>query len=123
MEPKYSVEAEEFREKVQAFLSEHLPQNWKGIGALSGKEAYAFTNDEWRPLLAEHRFLASAWPEQYGGGGLTELEQVILAEEFMRAGVPAGGTNDAFSIQMVGNTILHWATEEKRAHFLKKIIS
>ena len=123
MEPKYSVEAEEFREKVQAFLSEHLPQNWKGIGALSGKEAYAFTNDEWRPLLAEHRFLASAWPEQYGGGGLTELEQVILAEEFMRAGVPAGGTNDAFSIQMVGNTILHWGTEEQRAHFLPKIIS
>ena len=123
MQPTYSKEAEAFREKVQAFLGEHLPENWKGIGALPADEAYAFTNNEWRPLLAEHRFLAPAWPEEYGGGGLTELEQVILAEEFMRAGVPAGGTNDAFSIQMVGNTILHWGSEDQRSHFLPKIIS
>ena len=123
MEPTYSLEAESFREKVQAFLGEHLPENWKGIGALGGNEAYAFANDEWRPLLAEHRFLAPSWPEAYGGGGLSELEQVILAEEFMRAGVPAGGTNDAFSIQMVGNTILHWGTEDQRTHFLPKIVS
>ena len=69
MQPTYSKEAEAFREKVQAFLGEYLPENWKGIGALPADEAYAFTNNEWRPLLAEHRFLAPAWPEEYGGGG------------------------------------------------------
>ena len=62
MQPTYSKEAEAFREKVQAFLGEHLPENWKGIGALPADEAYTFTNNEWRPLLAEHRFLAPAWP-------------------------------------------------------------
>ena len=123
MQPTYSAEAEAFREKIQAFLAEHLPSNWKGLGALEADEAYRFTNDEWRPLLAEQRYLAPSWPAEYGGGGLTELEQVILAEEFRKAGVPEGGTNDAFSIQMCGNTILNWGTDEQKAEFLPKIIS
>ena len=123
MQPTYSAEAEAFREKIQAFLAEHLPSNWRGLGALDAEEAYRFTNEEWRPLLAEQRYLAPAWPAEYGGGGLSELEQVILAEEFRKAGVPEGGTNDAFSIQMCGNTILNWGTEEQKAEFLPKIIS
>jgi len=121
--PAYSIEAEEFREEVKKFLAVNLPEGWKGIGALSAEKAYDFTNNVWRPLLAEKGFLAPAWPAEFGGGGLSELEQVILAEEFMRAGVPAGGSNDAFSIQMVGNTILHWGTPEQKAFFLPKIIS
>ena len=34
-------------------------------------------------------------------------EQVIVAEEFAKAGVPTGGHNDTFGIQMLGNTLLH----------------
>jgi hypothetical protein len=37
MNPTYSAAAEEYREKVQAFLAEKLPPNWKGIGALTGE--------------------------------------------------------------------------------------
>lgn len=48
---------------------------------------------------------------------------MILAEEFLKAGVPTGGSNDVFSIQMCGNTILNWGTEELKADFLPKIIS
>jgi alkylation response protein AidB-like acyl-CoA dehydrogenase len=122
MDPSYSPEAQAFREKVQAFLAEELPSTWAGIGALSHEDAAVFSH-EWRRTLAENRYLAAAWPTEYGGGGLTELEQVVLAEEFQRAGVPTGGNNDSFSIQMVGNTILQWGTPEQRAHFLPRIIS
>ena len=122
MDPQYSEEAEAFRQKIQAFLAEKLPSNWAGVGALSDEEIVGFTKT-WRPILAENRLLAPAWPAEYGGGGMTELEQVIMAEEFQQAGVPVGGSNDTFSIQMVGNTILHWGTEEQKAHFLPRIIS
>jgi alkylation response protein AidB-like acyl-CoA dehydrogenase len=122
MEPRYSEDAEVFRQKIQAFLAEKLPSNWRGIGALEGDEIAKFY-ESWRPVLAENRFLAAAWPAEYGGGGLSEVEQVVLAEEFMSAGVPTGGQNDAFSIQMVGNTILNWGTPEQKAHFLPRIIS
>ncbi|MGH9093668.1 MAG: acyl-CoA dehydrogenase family protein, partial [Acidimicrobiales bacterium] len=42
---------------------------------------------------------------------------------FNRAGVPTGGRNDTFGIQMVGNTILQWGTDEQKRHFLPRILS
>ena len=89
MRPTYTAEAEAYREKVQAFLAEKLPSNWKGIGALDGKELETFIA-EWRVTLAQSGYLAPGWPVEYGGGGLSALEQVIVAEEFTRAGVPTG---------------------------------
>ena len=37
--------------------------------------------------------------------------------------MPAGVGNDVFGIQMVGNTILQWGTEEQKQHFLPRILS
>ncbi|MEE9417480.1 MAG: acyl-CoA dehydrogenase family protein [Acidimicrobiales bacterium] len=122
MDPTYPAEAEAFREKTQAFLAEHLPADWKGYGALDEAALPQFMS-EWRQTLSDNRLLAPSWPTEYGGGGLTELEQVILAEEFMKAGAPTGGSNDTFSISMVGNTILQWGTDEQKAHFLPRIIA
>jgi alkylation response protein AidB-like acyl-CoA dehydrogenase len=34
-----------------------------------------------------------------------------------------GGSNDVFGIQMVGNTIIEWGTEEQKRHFLPRILS
>ncbi len=122
MQPTYSTDVDVFREKVQAFLAEHLPTDWNGIGALDEVAAHQFMN-EWRSTLGANGFLAPNWPTEYGGAGLTSLESVILAEEFAVAGVPTGGPNDPFSIQMVGNTILTWGTEEQKKHFLPRIIN
>jgi len=115
-------EAEAFRAKVRAFLDEELPDDWSGVGQLDHDEAEAFAK-RWRATLAERGFLATSWPVEYGGGGLTELEQVVLAEEFARVGVPTGTMNDLFSIVMIGNTLLHWGTEEQKKHFLPRILS
>jgi alkylation response protein AidB-like acyl-CoA dehydrogenase len=122
MDVRYPPEAEAYREKVQAFLAEHLPPGWKGIGALDGEDRNRFT-EEWRQTLSEHGYLAVSWPKEYGGGGLTPLETVVLAEEFTKAGVPMGITNDVFSIAMVGNTLLEWGTEEQKRHYLPRILS
>jgi alkylation response protein AidB-like acyl-CoA dehydrogenase len=122
VEPRYPAEAEAYREKIRAFLGEHLPSGWEGIGALPADEAAAFAA-QWRATLHEHGYLAAAWPKEYGGGGLTPLEQVILVEELVKAGVPTGTSNDVFGIQMVGNTILHWGTEEQKRHYLPRILS
>lgn len=121
MQPTYTAEAEAYREKVQAFLAEKLPSNWQGTGALEGEELETFVA-QWRHTLYEANYLAPGWPTEYGGGGLTATEQVILAEEFTKAGVPGGGPNDAFSIQMLGNTLLMWGTDEQKAHYLPRLL-
>jgi alkylation response protein AidB-like acyl-CoA dehydrogenase len=122
MRPSYPPEAEAYREKVQAFLAEHLPTDWRGIGQLDRPAAERFVG-EWRQILFEHGYLAPGWPQEYGGAGLTALEQVVLAEELTKAGVPSGGANDVFGIQMLGNTLLMWGTDEQKAHYLPRILS
>jgi len=37
--------------------------------------------------------------------------------------VPSGGSNDVFGIQMLGNTLIQWGTDEQKAHFLPRILS
>ena len=104
---------EEFRDRVVAFLAAHV---YQAGDAGSDPEA-------WRRTLHDHGFLGIAWPREYGGGGLTQREQVVLAEEFARAGVPTGAPYDNFGIKMVGNTLLRWGTEEQRRRFLPRILS
>ena len=122
MQPVYSAAADAYREKVQAFLAEHLPPSWGGIGTLEGEALERFTK-EWRVTLYENGFLGQSWPVEYGGAGLSAMEQVVVGEEFAKAGVPSGGSNDVFGIQMVGNTIIQWGTEEQKKHFLPRILS
>jgi alkylation response protein AidB-like acyl-CoA dehydrogenase len=122
MQPTYTPEAEAYRSKVQAFLTRELPSNWGGIGKLEGDELHEFVA-HWRVVLHKDRYLAPGWPAEYGGGGLSALEQVITAEEFARAGVPTGGYNDVFGIQMLGNTLLQWGSEEQKAYYLPRILS
>ena len=122
MDVRYPPEAEQFRTRVRAFLSEHLPPGWTGLGALEEHERERF-REQWRRTLAEHRMLAVSWPEQYGGAGLSHVEQVVLAEEFARAGAPQGSENDTFGIGMLGNTLIHLGTEEQKAHYLPRILS
>ncbi len=122
MHPKYTAEAEAYREKVQAFLAEKLPKDWGGTGQLDGQELTDFVT-EWRATLYSSGYLAPGWPVEYGGGGLSALEQVIIAEEFAKAGVPTGGPNDVFGIQMLGNTLLNWGSDEQKAHYLTRILS
>jgi alkylation response protein AidB-like acyl-CoA dehydrogenase len=122
MRPTYSADAEAYREKVQAFLAEKLPARWGGIGALEGDDLKAFVG-EWRKTLFGAGYLAPGWPIEFGGAGLSALEQVIIAEEFARAGVPTGGPNDVFGIQMLGNTLLQWGTDEQKSRYLPRILS
>ncbi len=122
MQPTYSADAAAYRQKVQAFLAEKLPANWGGTGRLEGDALSNFVA-EWRATLYEAGYLAPGWPVEYGGAGLSPLEQVILSEEFTKAGVPSGGPNDVFGIQMLGNTLLLQGTDEQKAHYLPRILS
>ncbi len=122
MDLTYPPEAEEYRKKIQGFLAENLPKGWKGVGALPESERRDFEK-KWRKTLADNRLLAVNWPAEYGGAGLSLIEQVVLAEEFAKAGAPSGSENDVFGISMLGNTLIAWGTEEQKKHYLPRILS
>ena len=122
MDVDYPPEAEAFRDRIRAFLAEHLPDGWSGTGALPANERMAFTA-RWRRTLADCGLVAVSWPKQYGGAGLSALEQVVLAEEFARAGAPKGTENDLFGIELLGNTLIVLGSEQQKKHLLPRILS
>jgi len=123
VEIKFSAAAEEYRAQVRTLLSQELPAGWRGIGALSAEERDQF-NARWREFLLEHRLIAPGWPSEYGGGGLDVISQSIVAEEFVRAGVPQYALlTDPIGIVLLGPTILHWGTEAQKEYFVPRTIS
>jgi alkylation response protein AidB-like acyl-CoA dehydrogenase len=118
----FPPEAEAFRAEVRAFLAANLPADWAGLGRLDKAEADAFVTT-WRRTLAENGFIGITWPTEYGGGGRSKLDQVVLAEEFAKAGVPIYRVADTTSVKMLGNTLVHWGTDAQKRQFLPGIIS
>lgn len=121
MDLRYPPEAEEFRGEVQRFLAEHLPDGFC-FGDLDREDALEWT-DRWRQTMAASGMVGVTWPVAHGGRGLPKIAQVVLAEEFARAGVPWGRNIDASTLKMMGNTLLRWGTEEQKRRFLPGILS
>src|SRR5215204_1211603 len=120
MDLSYSTEAEQFRKEIRTWLEEHLPEGWFETGfELKGADRARF-NQEWVGQLYEGGWICASWPKEYGGKGLSIMENVVLAEEFARAKAPLRA--DFFGDTLVGPTILQWGTEEQKQAFLPKIM-
>jgi len=117
----YPPDAEEFRLEIRQWLSDNLPDGWGEPGfSMSRDERRAF-NEAWTAKLYEGGWICASWPEEYGGKGLTLLQQVVLNEEFARVEAPLRA--DFFGDTLVGPTILQWGTEEQKKEFLPRILS
>ena len=123
MDLTFPPEAQAFRERLRRFLRDNLPPGWAGIGALDEIERLAFGH-RWRELVSREGLLAVAWPREYGGAGLGPLEQFILAEEFIAAGVPPRPLpGDQYGLSLIGPTILQAGTQQQKQFFIPKILS
>src|SRR3712207_2430252 len=111
MDLDYPPEAEQFRKTIRAWLEENLPKGWFEPGfTLDADERRRF-NDEWVAKLYEGGWICAAWPPEYGGKGLSIMENVVLAGEFARAGAPLRA--DFFGDTLVGPTLLQWGAEDQ----------
>jgi len=120
MDLAYPPEAEEFRGVIRDWLSENLPDGWGQPGfSMTPEERTAF-NQEWTATLFAGGWICASWPTEYGGKGLSLLQQVVLNEEFARAGAPLRA--DFFGDTLVGPTLLQWGTEEQKQRFIPGIL-
>jgi alkylation response protein AidB-like acyl-CoA dehydrogenase len=103
-----------WRTEVRQFLREKAPSEYRDEH-LPAVDSYGMGNDlfqGWRAAVAKKGWLAPHWPAEYGGLGLSVMEQFILKEEFATHRVPHPG---ARGTEMVGPTIiLHGSDEQKR---------
>ncbi len=123
MEFRDSPEEAAFRQEVRDFLARELP---KGLGRpgeeeelWDGIDRYGFYR-EWTKKLAQKGWIAPHWPKEYGGAGLTVMQQFILNEEFARARAPRPG---GVGVNYAGPTIILFGSEEQKREHLPGILS
>jgi alkylation response protein AidB-like acyl-CoA dehydrogenase len=121
MDLTYPAEAEAFRTEIRAWLEENLPEGWFDDGFEMTSEERRKFHEEWTQKLFDGGWICASWPKEYGGKGLTTMQNVVLNEEFARAGAPLRA--DFFGDTLVGPTILQWGSEEQKKEFLPKILS
>jgi len=113
MDLNYPAETEPFRKEVRAWLEENLPEGWFDPDfSMNPEERRAF-NEGWNEKLFAGGWICAGWPVEYGGKGLTLLQQVVLNEEFAKAAAPMRA--DFFGDTLVGPTILQWAPMSRSA--------
>ncbi|MGW1197541.1 acyl-CoA dehydrogenase family protein [Streptomyces sp. NPDC002536] len=71
-----------------------------------------------RRLGADGR-LGVGWPKEYGGSGMTPMEQFIFFDEAAQAGVPL----PLMALNTVGPTLMQFGTDAQKAYFLPRILS
>lgn len=112
----FTPEQEQFRSDVRKFLHETLtPAFWQH----HRQHRLPGWSPEFSRATAERGWLATSWPEEYGGLGLGAIEQSIYMEEMAYAGAPQEHHRRA--IQQVGPSIMLFGTPEQKAYYLPKI--
>src|SRR5215475_12969324 len=113
MDLSYTPEEEAFRTRVRSWLADNVPDTSKGYGLEQMKE--------WQRKLHKGGLLAVAWPKEYGGAGLSIMEQAILNEELARAKAPM--VINMMAISWVGPGIMRYGTDEQKKRFVPKILT
>jgi alkylation response protein AidB-like acyl-CoA dehydrogenase len=117
-----TADQQAFRERVRSWLKANIPAEWKSVGAneVPRAEAMEFAR-KWQAKLHEGGFVGITWPKEYGGQGLTFMEEMILHEEMALAKAPP--VLNVLGIGMAGPTIMAYGTEEQKKRYPAKILS
>ena len=124
MDFSYPPEAEAFRKEFRAWLDANLPAELAGDGLGGGSMDIGGERLErlraWNRTMADARFAAIAWPEEWGGRGAGVMEQVVYAEEMHRAHAP--GTLNPLGLSNIAPAIIEHGTEEQKTELLPRML-
>lgn len=111
--PEQEQLRKDYRKRLEAVMT---PERRKAVaGLMEGGAAMT----ECRRALGEAGLLGVAWPTEYGGHGLTALEQYIFGEEARRVNAPL----PFVTLNTVGPTLIQYGTEEQKQKFLPAILN
>jgi alkylation response protein AidB-like acyl-CoA dehydrogenase len=117
MDIAFTAEETRFRAECRDWLNANVPQEKRPLNAT---EALDF-DKAWQRRLFDAGWAGINWPTDYGGRGLSIVQQVIWLEEYAIAHAPWIGAN------FVGNnhggpTLILNASEEQKAYHLPRIL-
>lgn len=119
---------EKFRQETRAWLEENCPPSMRTPMASEDETVWGgrnakYKNPEaklWLDRMASRGWTAPTWPKEYGGGGLSKEENLVLQQELRR--IKARPALSSFGIWMLGPALLEFANEEQKKEHLPKIV-
>ena len=91
------------------------PERRRSVRGMEGGKLY---RDLVRQI-GKDGWLGVGWPKEYGGGGMTMVEQMIFLEEQRRANAPF----PFVTVSTVGPALMDFGTEEQKREFLPRILA
>ncbi|MGH8517673.1 MAG: acyl-CoA dehydrogenase family protein [Panacagrimonas sp.] len=83
-----STTLDALRSDVRAWLSRHVPRDWRTAATGTGQDAFVSSQGHWFRQLVDAGFATPHWPKGWPGGGRTLAEQKVIFEEIARADAP-----------------------------------
>jgi alkylation response protein AidB-like acyl-CoA dehydrogenase len=114
---RFTSEEQAFRQEVIDFLDENLPPELEGVNEdqIVNDDEIFNTAQVFLKRLSARGWLCPHWPKEYGGAGMSIMEQVIFKEEMSYRDAP---TNIGPGVNQIGSTLLVHGTEEQKQRFL-----
>ncbi len=117
-------EQQSFRDEVRDWLGKNLPKeglaNLRRSSDVPEAEAYGVLRD-WQRRMYDAGFVGLTWPKEYGGRGLSFMEEMILHEELATHHAPP--VLNILAIGMAGPTVIAYGTEEQKKRYPAKMLS
>ena len=114
---------EDFREDTRVWLEKNCPRGAKGVGQVpTGSTKIKIEDTDvtlWLDRMIEKGWTAPTWPTEYGGGGLSTDQYVVLIEEMRR--IDARPALAGMGTSMIGPTLLEYGTDEQKQEHLPRI--
>ncbi|HJM75078.1 MAG TPA: acyl-CoA dehydrogenase family protein [Dehalococcoidia bacterium] len=125
MDWKDNDEQAAFRTEVQDVIQTKLPSRYENGGdwevdRVHEDPAARQAASDWADALSDKGWVAPAWPKEYGGAGLSPMEQFIFKQEMALANAPGVGGQ---GVSQLGPTLIVHGTEEQKKEHLPKILS
>ncbi|HMD46121.1 MAG TPA: acyl-CoA dehydrogenase family protein [Acidimicrobiales bacterium] len=124
-------EDEAFRDELRAWLDVHLPPYLEKESADTADTAdddnsvggarIQRRRKEWQRVLADGRWAAVHWPEEWGGRAASAMQRILYSE--VMAEYRAPGIYNANGIWQIGPMIIAWGTDEQKQRWLPDILS
>ncbi|HEU4758745.1 MAG TPA: acyl-CoA dehydrogenase family protein [Dehalococcoidia bacterium] len=121
MDFRFTAEEEAFRQEVHDVIEKECPADLRGgdvnffqqVGNLFA----------WRAKLAKKGWVAPAWPTEYGGAGMSIMQQFIYSMETAHMRAPSPLYIGGLGVAVIGPTIIIYGTEEQKKEFIPRILS
>ena len=121
--PPLPQDAVEFRELVRTWLHDNVVGDFatlRGRGGPGDEDIGFDIRVEWEKVLGRAGWIGLGWPTEYGGRGANVDQQIIWAEEYVRAEAPA--RTNHMGENLLAPTIIEYGTREQCDLFLPGIL-